>query len=554
MRKKFAILIIGLMLINILSFIKPVQANPAAVLMGPGVYYAIAGGLTACGLYAADSEALQYAVQDYWNKQQAYNREQWRKAVQYGVITGKIIINANTIQSILDYLANNFVSGENYVANGSVDIPSNITYPDNIQVVINDAEIVATLSNGSVLLCRDIVHDGYYNVNGVSIPRYVHYFDLIYEGNTRAWGQSHYWHRYLNIVTLYSASSSCPPPNITDVGANFITLVYQTMMNYGEIVTAEKTTNIDFRELGSIIGQTIYFNYVGDAAGFGTALSPEQEVKVPCPPVPEIDWPDSWIDDLERWMNETDNQSIDDETTIQEGEDDWDWYVDKDTGEIYKRRKGEGPRHDDDRKIGFPVPVPEPNVPDDLPDINNPDETTIDYPPETEIINNPDGTTTEKTIERSDTTRKFYDPITKKWKETTTTTTTTTETTLGPDGLPLGPPVVTVTTGPPTTVTTNPPTDDTGIDWQPLKKGASTITRKFPFSLPWDLYNSFKQLDGGSWDGKLDINIDTKLADFVFNIDLGMFDAIRNIVKKIELLIFDVGLILATRRLMGGGV
>lgn len=558
MRKRLAILIIGLMLINILSFIKPVQANPAAVLIfeAPAVYYAIAGGLTACGLYAADNEALQYAVQDYWNKTNEYIREQWKKAVQYGAIAGKIIINATSMKSIHDYLTNNYTqAGESYIPKEMPSIPSGFNYPSNILQYMNDAVfIAATLDNGAVLLCRSIEQNGYYVVNGKNIPRYRHYFDLIFEGNTKAYGQNHYWHRYVNIATILSSSSSIIFPTIIDVGSDFITLSYITEAIFGEHSTITKTTDIDFKTIGEVISQITTLKYTGDAAGFGTALAPDQEVKVPCPPVPEIDWPESWIDDLERSMNEAGNPSIDDETTIQEGEDDWDWYVDKDTGEIYKRKKGEGPRRDGDKKIGFPVPTKEPDVPDDFPDINNPEETIIEYPPETEIINNPDGTTTEKTVQHTDTTRKFYDPLTNKWTETTTRTTTTTETTLGPDGLPLGPPTVTVTTGPPKTVTTNPPTDDTGIDWQPLKKGASTITRKFPFSLPWDLYNSFKQLDGSSWDGKIDINIDSKLADFIFEIDLGMFDGIRNIVKRIELIIFDVGLILATRRLMGGGV
>jgi hypothetical protein len=512
MRKKLAIIIIGLMLINILSFIRPVQANPAAVLMGPGVYYAIAGGLTACGLYAADSEALQYIVNDYWNKQEAYNREQWSKAVQYGVIAGKIVVNANMTRSLIEYLDLNYTAGHNKKT-GTLPVEPGYRY-----VTVDGWNLFAGQRTG----CS----------NGI----------YAYKGNT--------W----NYLTFAAGASYIP---LDERYAKFIAGSYFYIV--GDTIRVWLSWDGTDHEVATGIsqgatGEGVVAEYVGDSAGFGAALAPDQEVKVPCPPVPEIDWPESWIDDLERWMNEADNPSIDDETIIEEGEDDWDWYVDKDTGEIYKRKKGEGPRKDDDRKIGFPVPVPEPNVPDDFPDIDNPDETTTEYPPETEIINNPDGTTTEKTVQHTDTTRRYYDPETKKWKETTTTTTTTTETTFDPDGLPLGPPTVTVTTGPPTTETTNPPTDDTGIDWQPLKRGASTITRKFPFSLPWDFYNSFKQLDGGAWDGKLDINIDTKLADFVFEIDLGMFDAIRNIVKRIELLLFDVGLILATRRLMGGGV
>lgn len=519
MRKKFAILIIGLMLINILSFIKPVQANPAAALMGPGVYYAIAGGLTGIGLYAKDNESLQYIVQDYWEKQNEYTKSQWRNAVKYGVIAGKIISNANTTRSLLSYANTYYQAGINEVI-----------YEDMVEgYIVGQNYKKIYFENDIVLECIP----NYFNGTGFIVTLGG---NVIYESQASKVVEDYLFkftnESNVNLCLKWVGNSSYYGWPMSDNIKNL----------YGDLIVT-----------GSVIGNKIH-EFTGDIAGFGTALSPDNEVKVPCPPVPEIDWPESWVDDLERSMNETGNPSIDDETTIQEGEDDWDWYVDKDTGEIYKRRKGEGPRKDEDKKIGFPVPTKEPDVPDDFPDINNPDETTTEYPPETEIINNPDGTTTEKTIQHSDTTRKFYDPLTNKWTETTTRTTTTTETTLGPDGLPLGPATVTVTTGPPTTVTTKPPTDDTGIDWQPLKKGATTITRKFPFSLPWDLYNSFKQLDGSSWDGKIDINIDTKLADFIFEIDLGMFDAIRNIVKRIELLIFDVGLILATRKLMGGGV
>lgn len=525
MRKKLAILIIGLMLINILSFIKPVQANPAAALMGPGVYYAIAGGLTGIGLYAKDNEALQYAVQDYWNKQNEYTKSQWRNAVKYGVIAGKIISNASTTRSLLNYANTYFKSGNNVITTQ----PFSYQHTTGEIVAEQGIKTIGALTV-KMYIQNDLKKFGLYNENGNRV-------------GTCDW----------NAPLNYDISDFGLYTWYID-GIEWKICLY--IVRNGEIYKTGYGFNIPPIKIRLPIivgGNEPALQATGDVAGFGTALAPDQEVKVPCPPVPEIDWPDSWVDDLERSMNETGNPSIDDETSIQEGEDDWDWYVDKDTGEIYKRRKGEGPRTDDDRKIGFPVPVPEPNVPDDFPDINNPDETTTEYPPETEIINNPDGTTTEKTIQHSDTTRKFYDPLTNKWTETTTRTTTTTETTLGPDGLPLGPPLVTVTTGPPTTVTTNPPTDDSIINFEPFKKLAHIFTTKFPFSLPWDFKRGIESLEGGEWDRKIVI---PAIGDYwpEMTIDLTMFDNIAAITRIIMLIVFDFGLIFATRKLMGGDV
>jgi len=99
--------------------------------------------------------------------------------------------------------------------------------------------------------------------------------------------------------------------------------------------------------------------------------------------------------------------------------------------------------------------------------------------------------------------------------------------------------------------------DDSELDWEPLKQGLGSLTKKFPFSLPWDVSELINQFQGAEWDGIIDINIDkvgTFPVEWHFCLDFSMFDDIRVIAKKIELLFFDIGLIYGTRRLMGGGV
>ena len=100
--------------------------------------------------------------------------------------------------------------------------------------------------------------------------------------------------------------------------------------------------------------------------------------------------------------------------------------------------------------------------------------------------------------------------------------------------------------------------DDPEINWEPLKQSLGNLTNKFPFSLPWDLYNTYVQFLGDEWDGKIEIDVNKISSSFPvewhLDLDFSMFDDLRSIVKQIELILFDVGLILSTRKLMGGGV
>jgi len=90
------------------------------------------------------------------------------------------------------------------------------------------------------------------------------------------------------------------------------------------------------------------------------------------------------------------------------------------------------------------------------------------------------------------------------------------------------------------------------INFEPLKFAGTLLTTKFPFSLPFDFYNSFASLDSSStWQPIFHINIP---PFFVFDIDLSLFNPIVVVARIFELLFFDITLILQTRKLLGGAV
>ena len=86
------------------------------------------------------------------------------------------------------------------------------------------------------------------------------------------------------------------------------------------------------------------------------------------------------------------------------------------------------------------------------------------------------------------------------------------------------------------------------INLDPLDMSGQTFTNKFPFSLPWDLYNSFSSLETSGV--APDWEIEFMGAEIDFSLDL--VDDYIPTIKLIELVLFDIGLILATRRLLGG--
>ena len=95
--------------------------------------------------------------------------------------------------------------------------------------------------------------------------------------------------------------------------------------------------------------------------------------------------------------------------------------------------------------------------------------------------------------------------------------------------------------------------DDPEINWEPLRRGLYELTEKFPFSLPWDLMRGVQSMEANQWDRKIRVVIGDEFWPN-FEIDLTMFDRLARISRVIMLVIFDLGLIFATRKLMGGDV
>lgn len=106
------------------------------------------------------------------------------------------------------------------------------------------------------------------------------------------------------------------------------------------------------------------------------------------------------------------------------------------------------------------------------------------------------------------------------------------------------------------TAVTNITDTTTPINMEPLKLSGEIFTTRFPFSLPWDLMRSFQLFNDNSFNPVLNVNIPAGpiLPNMDFNIDLSVWSSIVGYVKALELLIFDITLVLMTRKLLGGGV
>ncbi len=91
------------------------------------------------------------------------------------------------------------------------------------------------------------------------------------------------------------------------------------------------------------------------------------------------------------------------------------------------------------------------------------------------------------------------------------------------------------------------------IDWQPLRMTGVEMTTIFPFSLPWDLKRMVENFSGGTgFEPILDMSIPIVNQTYDIHIDFGFMQPIVSIVRTVELVLFNIGLILATRRLLGG--
>jgi hypothetical protein len=525
------LLICGLLLVSVPT---RVYAAAPAVALTPAIKYAIAAGLVACGLYAVDNESITYVINDYWNEASDHVKKQWQSAVVYGTKIGNILLNDIVLNSINLYLDANYSSGTNIKTEHGEQEPA-------------------------------IEGERYYKdsfwVNGYNPTTNIEY------GCSPGGTKNNKWTLELDGVLIWCIASQGPSTHTykenwvklwVEGDKLFCLVSFSTRFN----PDYRFSMNEDLSYIAGLLGlsyvaltgaESFLYEFVGDSVGFGNATEDRPDIKVPCPPVPATEWPDQWIDDLLDELNLGGNPTLDDETSIEEWEDEYEWYVDQYTGEIYKVRKGEDPRNtgDEPKRIPGP-PLPGPDIPDDYPTEDDPDITIEHHPPQTTVTEHPDGSRTEVTTQTSTITKTWWDPSDQVWRTTTEETTTTTTIDYDPEGNEIGR-TTTTDTQPKGETEETPQKDDTAIDWEPLRRGLYELTEKFPFCLPWDLMRGIQSLESNQWDRQIRINVGDGIWPEMV-IDLTMFDKIARITRVVLLVVFDLGLVFATRRLMGGDV
>lgn len=101
--------------------------------------------------------------------------------------------------------------------------------------------------------------------------------------------------------------------------------------------------------------------------------------------------------------------------------------------------------------------------------------------------------------------------------------------------------------------TENPPNSDK-INWEPLKLLPDTFTKKFPFSIPWDIARQLSVFDVSPQAPVLHVNkvipVFGSTVNLKFDIDFSMFDTVAVIVRWFLIIAFDLGVILSIRKFM----
>ncbi len=530
-------------LIFALAFVPVQRTDAVAPAIAPAMYWGIGSLIVACGVYATNSDGLDYLVADYYRRASDSIKYMWEQAVIYGGMAGYMLINQPMINDMIDYLTNekSMTVGENALKENLGEIP--IQYDPNIiynveDISINGYPVSSTLElvnidpnepnikyqYREVLMCNGVVlYDGMYRWSRplIQLPTQVKIWDDRLKMN------------YRRQDTVQG-------------------IVLQSHFNIGKDIsfdTIKELLNLETLDFNRILGDI--HEYTVDSAGIGSALAPDREVKVPCPPVPPAEWPDRWIDDLERELNNTTADRY-----VETMDDEFDWYIDKD-GHIYKKPKGEPPKEDDDTKLVPPVPLPfdpihpQPGEPGpatpDMPFV--PAEPCPYCPPNPHPLNDP---CPNPYCPNNPAPQAPPYPATPGDPA---------------EPCPYCPPNPNPNTDPcpnpycpnnpapqaPPAIPDAPVPDDRYIDFEPLKKLPHIFTTKFPFSLPWDLKRGIESLERGQWDRKFQI---AACGNYwpEKEIDISMFDPIAGIARVVFLLVFDFALIFATRRLMGGDV
>lgn len=94
------------------------------------------------------------------------------------------------------------------------------------------------------------------------------------------------------------------------------------------------------------------------------------------------------------------------------------------------------------------------------------------------------------------------------------------------------------------------------LDFSPLIVSFSDLSKKFPFSIPFDFYNFIKFLDVPPSAPRFDINVSKSVEilgneipiRYKFSLDFSVFDDLAKAVRFFLLVVFDISLILALRR------
>ena len=534
------LLICGLLVVSV-----PCRAYAAGPLflvpaLSPAMKYAIGAGIVAGGLYAANQEALDYAISDYWNKASDYIKHQWQNAVVYGTGIGTIVLNYSLIKSINDYLNQEFSSGNN----------NRYEYSE-VPLTEGEQYLIAYV-NGLPITYSNVWQDSdgvwaTVTIGGYDFTKKVSSFKEILETRPE---DTYIGHNYSGL-SYFPIFINYWIKGVTQIGT--IREGY-----YALLIQDTDLINIfgdDFILTGGEIVAEL--SWIGDTAGFGNATAGRPDIKVPCPPLPAAEWPDQWVDGLLGELNRTGNPTLDDETFVEECEREWDWYWDDNVAYIYRVPHGDPPRDPDDEPIRIPIPPPpQPEIPFPQPDpIPQPAEPCPYCPPNP--YPSPDGQPCPNPYCPN---QPNQQPVPVPYSPNVPAEPCPycpPNPYPLPDGQPCPNPYCPnqpnqqpVPTPPPDI---QPFYDDPEINWEPLRRSLYELTEKFPFSLPWDLMRGVQSMEANQWDRKIRVVIGDEFWPN-FEIDLTMFDRLARISRVIMLVIFDLGLIFATRKLMGGDV
>lgn len=96
-------------------------------------------------------------------------------------------------------------------------------------------------------------------------------------------------------------------------------------------------------------------------------------------------------------------------------------------------------------------------------------------------------------------------------------------------------------------------TGDKVINWQPLLTAFDTVNEKFPFSIPWDIKRIIDVFNVPEKKPVLSYTLTIFGSQYNIDLDLTSFDDIISKLRVLELIMFDISLILFARRLANPG-